>query len=495
MTQTPTPRTCIVIGAGIGGLSIAALMSKAGYAVTILEKNDRVGGRAMTYVRDGFTFDMGPSWVHMPEVYESLFARCGKNFREYVHLVALNPQYRMFFEHDEPLDVSAKLEDTLALLEKRYPGSAEPIRAFLDIGRKQYDMSLKHILYTPLERLSDLRTLDLTSIGKSARIWSSLAGLVAQYTKNPSLQKLLTYTALFVGGDPAKLPALYALLSYLDLACGVQYPVGGVGALIDGIKKLAEDTGTVIHCNEEVTKLDVVNGRIERVHTAHATYSADVVIANADLPHVETKLLDKQYQTYGAGYWKSKTIAPSAFVMYIGLNRKLTHVLHHMIYIPDDWRAHLDALHGSHTRWPDNPIMYISCPSRTDSTVAPRDRDQLFVTIQLPLAVDDTPANREKYAALTIKRIEMMVGESLHDAILFTEIRALTDFTSMFNAHRGTAIGLATTVLQSMFRPHHHSDKVQNLFYTGQYTMPGVGLAMGVIAAERTMKVIDRFAS
>lgn len=484
----------IVIGAGIGGLSAAALMAKQGYRVTVLEKNDTIGGRAMVWEQNGYRFDMGPSWYHMPEVFEKFFGTFGKKVSDYYKLVTLDPQYQVFFSSSEQYTIRKHLLDNLNLFETIEPGCSDNIQHYLGIAKEQYELSMKHVLYRNLSNLQNICNPHLIWQLRKFLVKQSLLSFVQKFVKDKRLQQLLTYNILFIGGDPRTVPALFSLMAHVDLNLGVHYPVGGFGAVVKGFARLAGEQGAIIKTDEEVIKVQSQGKQAKKITTTKQTYDADIVISNADIPFTEMVLLEETDRTYPKPYWDKRVIAPSAFVLYIGLNKKLKNAEHHNLYLSPNWEEHFDSLFKTHT-WPEDPSYYASVVTKTDSSQAPNECDSLFVTVQVSNRVDDSYDNRRRYAKKIIHHLESLLKEDIYNHIVVEQTICKSDYQSLYHAYHGTAIGLATTTFQSLFRPGNKSKKLDNLYYVGQYTSPGIGMPMVVIGAQNTVERISKVIS
>lgn len=479
-------KKAIVIGAGFGGLGTAAFLAKEGYDVTILEKNSGIGGRAMVWKEKGFTFDMGPSWYQMPQAFERFFAHFGKQSSDFYELIKLEPQYTLFFTSRDPIRVHNSIEENLKLFEELDPGVTPRIKAFLASAKEQFDLSYDYVLYRNFDTVKDFFNADMMKVGPRFNILQNLNDSVAKVTTNPYLQKILMYTVLFLGGSPKKTPGMFSLMTHLDLGLGTYYPMGGIGKVIQSIGKLCTDLGVTIVTDANVTGLHIENGKVTGVIANDTTYKADVVVSNADYPFTEMHLLPPEYQTYPESYWQKKVMAPSAFIMYLGMKGRLNSFSHHSLFLEDDWQDFFDDLFSGKT-WSEHPSFYVSCTSKTDPGVAPEGHENIFVTVQIPADAPDTPALREKYADRILSIMEEKSGESIKENIVVKRIFAGSDFGKTFNAYKNTAIGLANTLFQSAyFRPLNKSKKVSNLYYTGQYAHPGVGMPMCLVSAELT---------
>ena len=481
----------IVIGGGISGLASAALLAQKGFQVTLLEKNASLGGRAMVWKQDGFTFDMGPSWYQVPEAFEHFFAHFNKKPTDFFELTKLNPQYKLLFGPEDSCTFSDSLEENMKLFEFYEKGSSEKISRYLEEGKNQYDISIRHILYHNFNSIFDYMNPFLLPYLMQMNIFENLESYISKFTQNERIKKMLLYTALFIGGNPKEMPALYSLMSYVDLGIGTFYSNGGIGSFISSLEQLCNENKVEIKLNEEVHKIGVENGKATSVTTNNASYQADIVLSAADYPFTELHLLEPKYQTYPEPYWKKSTISPSAFVIYLGLNKKISNLQHHNLFLAENWDDHFDSLF-TNKRLPENPSYYISCPSKTDPNVAPPGCENIFITVQLPSELDLTDEQHEQYFVKIIAHLESLTGEPIREHIVLKRILCAKDYNSIYNAYGNAAIGLATTFKQSLFRPANKSSKVKNLYYAGQYTAPGAGMPMCLISAEKAVERITK---
>lgn len=476
-------QTIIIIGAGIGGLSTAALLAKDGHNVTVLEKNDQIGGRAMHFKEQGFLFDMGPSWYLMPEVFERYFALFGKKPSDYYQLVKLDPQYRVFFSKDDIVDIRADLDKNLALFESWEPGSAAKVTEYLEKARYQYEVAMKKFVYRNYNSIFDILKPEMAE-GAKLNIFESLDKHVSRYVSHKKIKQILQYTNVFLGGSPKNTPAMYSILSHVDFHQGVFYPMGGLNQLVNALESLCKEYGVIIRTNQEVTKIDIQDKKIQTVQTTDKTYTADKVIANADYHHVETTLLPQESQSIPETSWEKKTLAPSAFILYLGIKGPVKNLHHHNLFFANDWEKHFDGIFND-PHWPEDPSYYICCPSKTDPTVAPNGDENIFVLVPVAAGLEDSDEVRERYAKKILTHIEELIGETIQDRIVVQRIHSQRDYKQLYNAYKGTALALSHTLMQTaIFRPANKSKKVSNLYYVGHYTNPGVGVPMCLISAE-----------
>ncbi|MBD3408367.1 MAG: phytoene desaturase [Candidatus Lokiarchaeota archaeon] len=473
-----------VIGAGVGGLATAALLAKQGHNVTVLEKNKEPGGRARIWNTDGFTFDMGPSWYLMPDVFEHYFDLFGRTVKDFYELVRLDPSYRFFFPNDEIIDISADLKENMELFDQLEEDGAKKFQRYLKQSQDKYEYLLDGLMYEDLSGLRSMLSPKLMAAGWKLSILSNMDKLIRKYFDDERVQKILQYTIVFLGGNPKNTPALYSMISHIDYNLGVWYPLGGMGKIVDGLVSLTEEFNGTIKYNTEVANLEILDNKVRQIFTNNGTIEADLVVVNADYPHVEINYLPDDFQTYDKGYWEKKTIAPSAYVMYVGLDKTIDTLTHHNVILDHDWVEHFEQIFED-PQWPEKPAYYLCCTSKSDDSVAPPGHENIFVTVPISPGIEDTPEIRESYFDKMIEHMEKVLKTDIRDAIKVKRIFTLDDFSQDYNAYRGTAVGLTHSFWQSaFFRPSHKSKKVDNLYYVGQYTHPGIGVPMALISAE-----------
>ncbi len=465
-------------------MAAAALLAKDGHHVTVLEKNDQPGGRAIVWKEKGFLFDMGPSWYLMPDVFEKFFAEFGKKPSDFYNLIRLDPAYRIFYSADEIVDISPELEKNLQLFDKYQPNGAEQLKKYLAAAEYQYTIAMNEFIYKQYQHLTDFFSLKLLLKGTKLHIFKSLDDYAKGYISEEKLRKILEYTMVFLGGTPFDTPALYSLMSHVDFNLGVWYPDGGITKLVEAFHKLAVSYDVEFQFNQPVKKIIVKDNTVTGVKTEQHTLDANLVVANADYVHVETQLLDQEHQTYPPRYWEKRAIAPSALLMYLGVDEKVQNLVHHNLYFAPHWEDHFQSIF--HTpQWPDDPSYYVSCPSKTDASVAPPNQENLFILVPVAAGLNDSKKTREKYFTKIMNHLETLTGQDIKKSLVVKRLFSHNDFASQYNAYKGTALGLAHTLRQTaIFRPSQQSKKVKGLYYTGHYTHPGIGVPMVTISSQ-----------
>jgi len=481
----------VVIGAGIGGLGTAGLFAKKGYDVTVLEKNENLGGRANIFEADGFKFDMGPSWYLAPDLFEHFFKLMGERVEDHLDLVRLSPSYRIFFNNDKvPLDIHSDIAIDGATFDSIEPGSAEKLRAYLKQSEYQYEVATQHFMYKNYDTIFDFFNRRVMTEGQKLSVFSKMHTFVSKFFKSRKLQQVMEYTMVFLGTSPYEAPALYNLMSHMDFNQGVFYPQGGFYELIKALSRIAEKNGAKLRTNSPVAEIVVEKGVTKGVMLESKEFiEADIVISNADLQFTETKLLDERWRTHGEKYWDKRVMAPSAFIMYLGLSEKLPNLIHHNLLFSEDWRKNFDDIYKDPCL-PDEPSLYVCAPSVTDPSVAPEGKENLFVLVPIASDLKISDSEKEAYAdkVLALMEREMNLPD-LREKIEYRRIYSVDNFAADYNAFKGTALGLAHTIWQTaIFRPNNQSKKVKNLFYVGAGTNPGIGTQICLISAELVYK-------
>lgn len=481
----------VIIGAGIGGLGAAGLFAKKGNDVIVVEKNANLGGRANIFEHEGFKFDMGPSWYLAPDIFEHYFNLVGEKVEDHLNLKKLSPSYRIFFRNNgEPLDINSNIDIDTATFDAIEPGAGEKLRAYLKQSHYQYEVATRHFMFKNYDRVWDFFNKRVMTEGQKLSVFSTMHNFVSKFFKSKKLQQVMEYTMVFLGTSPYEAPALYNLMSHMDFNQGVFYPQGGFYELIKALADIAEKNGAILRTDSPVEKIIVRDGKAVGVRLESGeVIDADIVISNADMWFTETKLLDESHQTHKEKYWQKRTMAPSAFILYLGVNEKLPSLVHHNLLFSEDWRKNFDDIYKDPCL-PDEPSLYVCAPSVTDQSVAPAGKENLFVLVPIASGLSFTDAEKEAYAdrVLALMETEMNLPD-LRSKIGYKRIYTVDNFAVDYNAFKGSALGLAHTLRQTaIFRPKNKSKKVENLFYVGAGTNPGIGTQICLISAELAYK-------
>jgi phytoene desaturase len=482
----------IVIGAGFAGLSAATKLADEGYDVTVLEKNSMAGGRARVFAKDGFVFDLGPSWYWMPDIFERYFAEFGKKPSDYYNLVRLDPSYKVIFGVDDEISLPANMTKLEQLFESIEVGGSKRLVDFLAESKYKYEVGVGEFVWKPSISITEFFDFRLVSKAFSLDMFASFGKHIRKFFKNERLLKLMEFPILFLGATPQNTPALYSLMNYAEIALGTWYPMGGMHEIVKGMVAVAEEKGVKIKLSEAVTRISVEDGVAKEVITDKDIYNVDVVVGGADYHHIESKLLDDEFRNYSEKYWSERTMAPSSLLFYLGVNRRVDKLTHHNLFFDEDFNVHADEIYTS-PKWPSKPLFYVSAPSKTDAGVAPDGSENLFILIPIAPDLEDNEAVREKYYNIVMQRLEKYVGHDVRNHVVFKRSFAVNDFKEEYNSFKGNAYGLANTLMQTAFlKPSLKNKKVKNLYYTGQLTVPGPGvppsLISGLVVAQQVLK-------
>lgn len=473
-----------VIGSGFSGLAAACSLAREGYDVTVLEKNDSPGGRARKFEAEGFMFDMGPSWYWMPDVFEAFFNTFGKKTSDYYSLLRLDPSYRVFFSKENVWDVPAGVPALCEFFERIEPGSSVNLIRFLNEGQYKYEVGMQKLVYKPGLSVSELMDSSLLKGMLKLHVFQSMSTYVRKYFKDERLIQLLEFPVLFLGASPRNTPALYSLMNYADMSLGTWYPQGGMYKIIEGMVSLAESLGVKFRFNSTVEKIVVRNKVAEGLIVNGKQESFTYIVAGADYHHVEQQLLPSEHRKYDEEYWDERKLAPSSLIYYIGLNKRLNNLQHHNLFFDADFNKHADQIYEN-PAWPEKPLFYVSCPSKTDASVAPAGHENLFILMPSAPGLIDTEGIQRRFLQHIITRMEEMTGESIKENIVYCRKYGPTNFIEDYNAFKGNAYGLANTLMQTAnLKPSIINKKVQNLFYTGQLTVPGPGVPPSLISGQ-----------
>lgn len=477
-------KAVIIIGSGFAGLSAASFMAKAGWQVTVVEKHTTPGGRARQFSDAGFTFDMGPSWYWMPDVFERYFKQFGKSVADYYQLKRLDPSYRVYWP-DGPVDIPANYEELQSLFDTIEPGTGAKLDLFLKEAAYKYEVGIHKLVHKPGQSLTEFLDWDLVSGVFKLDVFRSIKSHVAKYFTHPKLRELMEFPVLFLGALPEDTPALYSLMNYADIKGGTWYPEGGMFQIVKAMYDLAVELGVQFEFNQNVQEIRIRQNAARQVVTQDREYEADVVIGGADYHHIEMNLLPEPFRTYTPAYWGKRIMAPSCLLYYVGLNKRLKNIRHHSLFFDTSFEVHGKEIYTT-KEWPSDPLFYMSATSVTDTTVAPEGCENLFLLIPVATGLsDDSPERRQFYFDKVLARLEQQTGQSVKDAIIYQKSFAHSDFVSEYNAFRGNAYGLANTLGQTaVLKPACRSKKVRNLFYTGQLTVPGPGVPPSLISGE-----------
>jgi phytoene desaturase len=484
------PKTIHIIGSGFSSLAAACYLAKEGNNVSVFEKNTSLGGRAQQFNANGFTFDMGPSWYWMPDVFESFFADFNKKPSDYYSLEKLNPGYRVFFENDTHFDVSEDFNTIISDFEKIEKGSGKKLSEFIDNAKKNYEIAIKDLVYRPGESILELITPQ-TAL-KIDQFFSNIKRDVRKKIKNKNLQQILEFPVLFLGAKPSDTPSFYSFMNYADFGLGTWQPKNGFFDVVQAMVQLGKELGVTYHTNAAISKIIVENNTATGIEINNKILKADVVLSGADYHHTET-LLPINNRQYSEAYWDKKTFAPSSLLFYVGFDKKLENVCHHNLFFDSDFEKHAVEIYDN-PEWPSEPLFYANFTSLTNKETAPEGCENGFFLIPIAPDLEDTEEVREIYFEKIISRFEHITKQNVRKNIIFKKSFCVNDFKSEYNSYKGNAYGMANTLLQTaVLRPKLKSKKVKNLYFTGQLTVPGPGVPPALISGKLVAQLIKKY--
>lgn len=478
-------KTIAIIGGGVGGLATAALLAKDGYAVHLFEKNKHLGGRANILKEKGFTFDLGPSWYLMPDVFERFFNNFEYSADDLIDLKPIAPQYRIFFEDRSQIDIPREPAKARVMFEKIEKGAGKKFDQFLKESKFKYDLAIKDVLYKNADSIFDFFSWNLLKHGRELHALQSMQDYVGSFFKNERLQQILQYTLVFLGGSPANTPALYSLMTHVDFNLGVYYPMGGFYKVVESMVRIAKEQGVQFHTGAEISQILVTNGKATGIKVGKKTIPFDAIVANADYAHTESLFSDESQKMFDQDYWEQKTLAPSAFLLFLGIKGDVPDLLHHNISFGKNWMSHFEEIFTK-PEWPQNPSLYINVPSKTDPSVAPKGHHNMMVLVPVAAGLQDSEAWKKGYAEFILGYMKEQLGIDIKDSIVYQKIFSVSDFAATYNSYKGNALGgLNHTLMQTgPFRPPNKHKYVKNLFFAGANTVPGIGVPPSLISAE-----------
>ncbi len=481
-----------VIGSGFSGLAASAYLAKAGHDVHVFEKHNQPGGRARQFsTPQGYVFDMGPSWYWMPDIIENFFSDFDCKTSDFFELISLNPQFEMLF-YDEKISVPENFEDLKAMFEHLEKGAGSQLEKFMASAKFKYEVGMQDFVNKPCHNWAEFISPKIAKSALKLDLLTNFRDYVAKYFKNEKLRTLMEFPVIFLGASPKNIPALYSLMNYGGYALGTHYPKGGFYQLVLAMKKVGETQGATFHFNKTVESINTQNGEVSSLTINGETYAFDAVIASSDYHHTET-LLNKDLRNYSEVYWENRTFAPSSLIYYLGMNQTIPNLKHHTLFFENDLDAHIDCIYGD-KKWPEKPLFYVCCPSKTDDTVAPKGKENLFLLMPLATGISDGEAVREAYLEKMLLRLEKHTGiTNLQSMIAYKRSYCVSDFISDYNAYAGNAYGLANTLNQTaVLKPKIKNKKLKNLFYTGQLTVPGPGVPPSIISGKIVANEVNK---
>ena len=477
-----------IIGSGFASLSASCYLAKAGHQVTVFEKNATVGGRARQLHRDGFCFDIGPTWYWMPDVFEKFFNDFGKKVSDYYQLFKLAPAYQVYFKDNESVTIADNLADIKTTFDAIEAGSGAKLQAFIDEARENYAIAVEKMVYKPGD--SPLELVSFETIQRVSQFFSTVSQQVRKRFTNEKLIQILEFPVLFLGAKPSNTPAFYNFMNYADFGLGTWHPEKGMYSVVLAMESLARELGVQFVTNANVSEIIVENKTAKGIVVNGEKHFADVILSGADYHHTE-QLLEENLRMYSESYWEKKVFAPSSLLFYVGFDKKINNVEHHTLFFDAPFEPHAKEIYDTKV-WPKNPLYYASFPSLTDAYFAPEGKEAATFLIPIAPGLEDNEAIRKKYFDIIIDRLEKSTNQELRSSVLFAESFCINDFVKDYNSYKGNAYGLANILTQTAFlRPKIKSKKVANLYFTGQLTVPGPGVPPSIISGKIVSEKIN----
>jgi len=478
-----------IIGSGFSALAAACYLAKDGNKVTIFEKNSTIGGRARQLKKDGFTFDIGPTWYWMPDVFERFFNDFGKKPSDYYELIKLSPAYQVYFGVNEFVTIADNLPEIITTFESIEKGSGEKLASFMKEAQSNYDIAIKDLVYRP--GVSPLELITVETALKVNQFFGNISKDIRRRFKNKKLVQILEFPVLFLGAKPSDTPSFYNFMNFADFGLGTWHPKNGMYSVVLAMEQLAKELGVTVNVNSNIEKIEVTDGKATALVVNGERVAADIILSGADYHHSET-LLDEKHRAYSEKYWEKKTFAPSSLLFYVGFDKKIANVEHHSLFFDVDFDVHAQDIYDN-PKWPKDPLFYASFPSKTDSNSAPEGKEAAIFLIPLAPGLNDTNELREAYFEKIMTRLENLTQQSLKNNIIFKESFCVNDFIKDYNSYKGNAYGMANTLLQTAFlRPKLKSKKVKSLYFTGQLTVPGPGVPPALISGKLVADLIKK---
>ena len=474
-----------IIGSGFSGLSAAAYSAKQGHEVHVFEKNSSLGGRARKFTTEnGYVFDMGPSWYWMPDIIENFFTDFDKKTSDYFKLVPLNPQFEMVFS-DGTMQIPHDYNEMKNLFETTEKGAGKRLDDFMNDAQYKYEVGMKEFVNKPCHSWFEFVSPKIAKSALKLDLLSNFHRFVRKYFKDPKLIMLMEFPVIFLGAAPKDIPALYSLMNYGGYKLGTWYPMGGFSKIIDGMADVAKEQGVHFHVNSNIDSIKINKNKATAVSVNGKDIEFDSVIASSDYHHTENNLIAEEYRNYSEDYWKKRTFAPSCLIYYLGFKEKIPNLKHHTLFFENDLDLHTTEIYDD-KKWPTKPLFYVCCPSKTDENVAPENCENVFLLMPVATGLNDSEDVREKYFQEMIDRLEKHTGSTdLESKLEYKKSYCIKDFKEDYNAYEGNAYGLANTLSQTaVLKPSLKNKKVNNLFYTGQLTVPGPGVPPSIISGK-----------
>ncbi len=481
----------VVIGAGFGGLAVAARLRAMGYRVTVLEAGDQVGGRARAFERQGFHFDAGPTVITAPYLFDELYELFGKDRREYFDLVPVDPFYRVVFPDGRRFDYVGDEERLFAQIAEFNPADVDGYKKLVEHSKRIFDVGYTELVDADFSRFGDMMRI-VPSLVK-LRAYKSLYGLVSHYIEDDALRQVFTFQPLLIGGNPFRAPAIYLLIHWLERKWGIHFAMGGTTAIVRGLTRLLGEVGADLRLSAPVERIVVLNGRTKGVVLGDGTYlEADIVVSNADPAMVYTKLVDASARRkHSDASIARRRYSMSLFVGYFGTKKTYPEVAHHSILLGPRYRELLTDIFDR-KRLADDFSLYLHAPTRTDPSLAPPGGESFYVLSPVPNQRSgiDWSSEAPHYMDRILEALDRHHLPGLRENLVTHFHVDPTYFENELRSYRGAAFGLEPTLRQSAyFRFHNTSEDIGGLYFVGASVHPGAGLP-GVLSSAKVLEKV-----
>lgn len=491
----------LIIGGGLGGLALACRLAKQGNNVELFERHSTLGGRAAQKKVKGYTIDMGPTFMLMPQEFQELFAYCGKDMRDYIPIQRLDPCYRLHFANNTHVDYYSSLPEMLQELKRFAPQDLQGYLNFLAYQQEKYDIVYHHFITQPADSIAKLtlspHVFELLNLDGFISMWDHSA----KFFSNEHLRLGFSFQSMYLGESPLATPGTYSIIPFVELTQGVWYPTKGIRSIVDGIEKLAKEMGVHIHLKSAVEEILIDENNIAtgiRLTTGKII-SGDKVISNLDLPATYTKLIPStKRKTYTDKKINTLKYSSSAFMLFLGIDTDYSQLEHHNVFFSENYLHNFKQLFDT-MELPQDPSLYVNVPTRSNPKQAPKGKQLLYVLVPVPIRPHrngkewDWNTERENFANEIIMQLEKRGLKELRKHIKMKEIFTPRDWEALGGMHLGSTFGLSPIFFQSsVFRPKQQSEEFKNLYFVGASTHPGSGMPMVLISARTCEQLIQR---
>jgi len=478
-----------IIGSGFSSLSAACYLAQMGHNVQVFEKNNNFGGRARQFKENGFTFDMGPSWYWMPDVFEKFFKDFDFQAKDFYTLKKLNPAYHVYFGKNDFIAIPDSIEKIYQVFENEEKGSSKKLKNFICKAKDNYKIAVTDMLYK-MPGLSPLELISFDTIRRIGYFFSNIKKEVHKDFKNPKLRSILEFPVLFLGAQSSNTPAFYNFMNYADFGLGTWQPTNGFYDVVDAMISIGKSLGVTYHNNSNIEKIITHKNLATGIDVNGQIIKSDIILSGADYNHTE-KLLPNNLRQYSEKYWSKRVLAPSSLLFYLGFDKKLNNLAHHNLFFDTDFNLHSKEIYKE-PKWPSEPLFYANFTSITNEHTAPKGCENGFILIPLAPGLKDTQELRDKYFDIVIERIESITEQKIKESIIYMKSFCVNDFIDEYNSYKGNAYGLANTLLQTSFlRPKLKSKLVKNMYFTGQLTVPGPGVPPAIVSGKLVADLIN----